>query len=131
MKTVWIVVTIALLITASWVVKEFVMTSPVAEPPVTLDSREQPQTPPNTVLADKLKLAEAFQSAEVEDGDRPELQRQMTARRNEIQQQIALLNDSLYDPEQRDEIQKRLKDLIAQYNEVALPLALEQMTQVQ
>lgn len=131
MKTVWIIVTIALLITASWVVKEFVMTSPVTEPPVTLDSREQPQTPPNTVLADKLKLAEEYQSAEVEEGDRPELQRQMIAKRDEIQQQIALLNDSLYDPEQRDEIQKKLKDLIAQYNEAALPLALEKMTQVQ
>lgn len=131
MKIKWLLVAISAFIGAVWLSIHFFMASPVTEPPVNTDSRAQPKLPKDTELAEKIRLAEEHVVAEVEDSLRPQLQQQVKLSRAEIEQQIALLNENIYNPDERREIQRKLKILMNEYNQAALPIALEKMTKVQ
>lgn len=127
MKYLWSIIFVLLLAVASWFWLGL-ESDDQAVSPVTLDSRQQPVSAPNVSLAEKLREAQQTQPNLISAQEQTQLTELALNKRKEIEQQIELLNENLQDPNERKAIQANLKLLLEEYNQMALPLALNQLS---
>ena len=96
--------------------------------PVTLDSRISRASPQQVELAVKLQNAAMPQMQMVAQQEKIVFEEKLLVQKEEIDRNIALLNQNLSDRQQREAIQDKLALLIEEYNQTALPLLLSKLT---
>lgn len=98
--------------------------------PVTLDPRVSltPKQQENIALAEKLLEVEQPLNQSIDEPQQIALQEELNIKKQEIDRNIQLLTENLYNQEERVVIQARLAVLLEDYNQSALPLILNEMS---